>query len=251
MTIGRLEESSQRVDAIMRGLSKHGDKVKAIEILKGDLGSKEVKRIGADMVVERIWEELSIGKVIRGLLSGHKFLFDVERAIYFTVLSRLFFPGSDRSAKQISRDYRIQGIEGLELHHLYRAMGWLGDCYSTVEEKMFHCNRTLFSDLNLVFFDTTSIYFEGKGGSTLGQYGYSKDHRSDERQMIVGAVLDNKGRPLSCPMWPGNTADVNTIVPVAERLKNQFGVGQVVIVADGGMISKGVEEALADKGMQY
>jgi transposase len=89
----------------------------------------------------------------------------------------------------------------------------------------------------LVFFDTTSIYFEGEGGATLGQRGYSKDHRPDLKQLVVGAVLDGQGRPVACELWPGNTTDVKALVPVAERLRRRFGIQQVCIVADRGMIS--------------
>src|SRR5258707_435351 len=102
----------------------------------------------------------------------------------------------------------------------------------------------LFSELQLVFFDTTSIYFEGQGGESLGQRGYSKDHRPDLRQMIVGAVLDGQGRPICCELWPGNTTDVTTLIPVADRLRARFGIGRVCIVADRGMISKETIEAL-------
>ncbi len=92
--------------------------------------------------------------------------------------------------------------------------------------------------MDLVFFDTTSIYFEGEGGETLGQYGHSKDHRPDLQQMVVGMVLDGEGWPLCCEMWPGNTTDVKTLLPVVERLKQRFRVREVCIVADRGMISQ-------------
>ena len=63
--------------------------------------------------------------------------------------------------------------------------------------------------------DTTSLYFEGAGGQTLGQHGYSKDHRPDLRQMILAVLLDGDGRPVCSEMWPGNTADVTTVIPVS------------------------------------
>jgi transposase len=66
----------------------------------------------------------------------------------------------------------------------------------------------LFGDLTLVFFDTTSIYFEGNGGEEIGAYGHSKDHRPDLKQMVEGIVIDNTGRPICCELWPGSTADV-------------------------------------------
>jgi transposase len=145
----------------------------------------------------------------------------------------------------------------LELHHLYRAMAFLGEALEepwtlgsprcvkdAIEESLFESRRDLFSEVDLVFFDTTSIYFEGQGGETLGQFGHSKDHRPDLRQMIVGFALDAEGCPLCCEMWPGNTTDVTTLLPVVERLKKRFRVREVCIVADRGMICEATVQAL-------
>jgi len=109
----------------------------------------------------------------------------------------------------------------------------------------------LFTELEIVFFDTTSIYFEGEGGDQIGQYGNSKDHRPDCRQMVVGVVLDNHGFPLFCEMWPGNTTDVKSLLPVAGRLKKRFGVEKICVVADRGMISQGTIEQMEAKGFWY
>ena len=103
-----------------------------------------------------------------------------------------------------------------------------------IEEALFAQRRDLFTDLDIVFFDTTSIYFEGEGGETIGQRGHSKDHRPDLKQMVVGMVLDHDGNPLCTELWPGNTADVKSLVPIVERLKSRFGIGSVCIVAAGG-----------------
>jgi len=106
-----------------------------------------------------------------------------------------------------------------------------------LEEELFAQRRDLFSTLDLVFFDTTSLYFEGAGGQTIGQRGFSKDHRPDLNQMIFAVLLDGDGRPVCTEMWPGNTADVTTLVPVVDRLRTRFSIGRVCIVADRGMIS--------------
>jgi transposase len=98
--------------------------------------------------------------------------------------------------------------------------------------------------LDLVFFDTTSIYFEGEGGEDLGEQGFSKDNRPDLKQMIVGVVLDDKGTPLCCEMWPGNTTDVKTLLPILERIRKRFHVERFCIVADRGMISRETLEIL-------
>jgi transposase len=116
---------------------------------------------------------------------------------------------------------------------------------------LFDKNRDLFSNLDLVFFDTTSIYFEGQGGVDFGRRGFSKDHRSDLFQMVVGAVLDDTGRPICCEMWPGNTTDVTTLLPEMKRLQSRFSIGQFCIVADRGMISADTLEKLDEDETPY
>jgi len=120
-----------------------------------------------------------------------------------------------------------------------------------IEEELFARHRDLFTDLDIVFFDTTSIYFEGEGGQTIGQRGHWKDHRPDLKQMVVGIVLDQKGNPVCSELWPGNTADVKTLVPIVERLKSRFGIGAVCIVADRGMISAETLAEVERRKWQY
>jgi hypothetical protein len=84
--------------------------------------------------------------------------------------------------------------------------------------------RSLFTTLDLVFMDTTSLYFEGAGGQTLSRHGFSKDHRSDLNQMILAVLLDGDGPPVFTEMWPGNTADVSSLIPVADRLRKRFSI---------------------------
>ena len=160
------------------------------------------------------------------------------------MLHRLFVSGSDRAADRWREDYAIAGVAGLTLHHLYRAMAWLGEelpekeqdgrtpfsprCVKdVVEERLFAHRRDLLTRLDLVFMDTTSLYFEGAGGQTLGRHGYSKDHRPDLRQMILAVLIDGAGRPVCSEMWPGNTADVTTLIPVIDRLRRRFDIARV------------------------
>jgi transposase len=111
----------------------------------------------------------------------------------------------------------------------------------------------LFTGLSLADVDTTTLYFEGEGGESLGQNGHSKDHRPDLKQMVVGMVLDGTGRPVCSEMWPGNTTEVKTLLPVVRRLHKRFGITQVCVVADRGMISDSTVAELEDKfpGLKY
>src|SRR5580765_6077184 len=225
-------------------------------------------RIGAPLLLGRLWEETGCRAVIEDLLSGRGFEFPVERAIFATVLHRIMVSGSDRACDKWLADYDIPGVDGLSLHHLYRAMAWLGEelpadeqggatpftprtVKDRVEEELFARRRDLFSELSVVVFDTTSLSFTGAGGKSLGKRGYSKDHRPDLMQMIVGVVIDAAGRPVCSEMWPGDTADVSVLIPVIDRLRSRFAIGRVCVVADRCMISAPTIAALEERGLEY
>ncbi|HLA04804.1 MAG TPA: IS1634 family transposase [Syntrophales bacterium] len=268
-TIGRMDELRAHgdIETIIRSLSRFSEKVLLILSARDNADIQATaKKIGPAIIFERLWQELGIDKIIRRLLKDRKFEFDVERAIFLTVLHRLFISGSDRYCYKWRRDQRINGIDSLSLHHFYRAMAFLGEeaedqkdrtpftprCIKDViEEDLFAINSDLFTGVDLFFFDTTSIYFEGEGGETLGQKGHSKDHRPDLNQMVVGTLINDQGRPVCCEMWPGNTADVKTLLPLADRLKKRFSVDLFCLVADRGMISDETLQALDEKDIPY
>ena len=267
-TIGRMDQIQQKgeIENLVRSLSRYSEKV--LLVLSGKSGDikADAKKIGPALICERLWQELGIGKIIRRLLAERKFGFDVERAIFLTVLHRLFVSGSDRSCDRWQRDYVIDGSDALSLHHLYRAMAFLGEemedqkdrtpfaprCMKDlIEEDLFLERRDLFSGLDCVFFDTTSIYFEGEGGETIGELGHPKDHLPDLRQMVVGIILDDHGQPVCSEMWPGNTTDVTTLVPVIKRLRSRFAIGRICIVSDRGMISAETLVHLEEEKIPY
>ena len=262
LTLGNLQHLrvSGKLDGLLMSGARFSEKLAVLSAHNsGKSEPVSCKRIGADKVFGRLWRDLGLEAAIKKSVRGRKFQFDIERAIYHTVLHRLFTSGSDRSSLVWRQSYSFGGTEELELQHLYRAMGFLGEAQKDqtgrtafvprcnkdeIEEFIFSARRDLFTSVELVFFDTTSIYFEGEGGEEIGQYGHSKDHRPDRKQMIVGVVVDNKGIPLCCEMWPGNTTDVTTLKEIVKRFEECFGIQNVCIVADRGMISKKVVEFL-------
>ena len=250
-TRGRLEEltAAGSTDTLLRSLARFGRTVRLME--GGDLEKGPSQQLGPDLVFGRLWQTTGVQRVLTGLLQDRFFEFPVERAIYLTVLHRLFMSGSDRAAERWRRDVVVPGAEDIELHHLYRAMRWLGEAKDEVEEALFAGRRDLFTELSLAFFDTTSLYFEGQGGESLGQHGHSKDHRPDLRQMVVGAVLTGDGRPVCCELWPGNHPDGNALLPVVDRLRQRFGLTRVCWVADRGMISQDTIRGLEGRELEY
>src|SRR5271166_2512905 len=268
--LGRADDliASGALASLLASGAKFTDQVLLITTLDEDSdGSLSVaaKRIGGPLLFGRIWERLGIADVLGELLKHRAFEFAVERAVFVGTLHRLFVSGSDRDCASWMADYDIAGVEGLDLHHFYRAMAWLGEeleekpagalaprCVKDViEEKLFERRRDLFTDLSAVFMDTTSLSFYGEGGETLGEHGYSKDYRPDLKQMILGLIVDGDGRPICTEMWPGNTADVTTLLPVVDRLRQRFSIGRVCVVADRGMISAAAIAGLEDRRLEY
>src|ERR1700758_5196987 len=269
-TLGRLDQLQQtgQLDALLVSGARLAQSVLLLSAhAQGQLPTITARRIGPALVFERLWQQTGCRHVVEQLLKGRRFEFDVERAVFLTVLHRLFASGSDRAADKWRHGYQIEGVDDLQLHHLYRAMAWLGEelpaidqgdrtlvarCIKDlVEERLFGRRRSLFSDLSVVFMDTTSLYFEGEGGATLGERGHSKDYRPHLNQMIVGVIIDQDGRPICSEMWPGNTADVTTLIPVIDRLRNRFAIERVCVVADRGMISGATITALEQRGLDY
>src|ERR1700761_7682415 len=141
-----------------------------------NLGRKEVVVARGDLdrltrSLVRLGHEGGCRAVLEELAAGRQFEFAAERAVFLTVLHRLFVSGSDRAAEKWRADYRIEGTEALQLHHLYRAMAWLGEPLADqagaseltprcrkdlVEEGLFARRRDLFAELSVVFMDTTS-----------------------------------------------------------------------------------------------
>lgn len=169
-TVGRVDQMQAKgeVESLIRSLCRFSEKITLIFSTRGNADVQATaKKIGPAIIFERLWQELGIGKIIQSFLKDRKYEFDVERAIFLTVLHRLFVSGSDRSCDKWCRDQRIEGVESLSLHHLYRAMTFLGEeiedqkdrtpftprCMKDViEEDLFHVNSDLFTGVDLFFF---------------------------------------------------------------------------------------------------
>src|SRR5438309_6068999 len=169
-TLGRYEDlqASGQLERLLRSGARFAAKAMVLSAAADDATSKiAVRRIGPALVFERLWQETGCRAVIGDLASARGQKFALERAVFLTVLHRLFVSGSDRAAERWREDYAIDGVAGLDLHHLYRAMAWLGEelpekeqdgrtpfaprCRKDViEERLFAHRRDLFTRLGLV-----------------------------------------------------------------------------------------------------
>src|SRR5664279_588981 len=290
-TLGRVEQlqAEGSIDALVRSLSRFSPTALALIAGQSNPDTHALK-IGPGLIFQRLWHRLKLDQILKELLRERHFGFDVERAIFLSVLHRICCGGSDRHSHQWKVDYEIAGVSQLSLHHSYRAMAWLGQAEprkdkaaagaaatpaeveskqtsavvavkstrgptpvyrwvglkDKIEKSLWVERQDLFNNLSVVFFDTTSLYFEGAGGPSLGQRGHSKDSRPDLAQIVVGVVLDGQGEPLCCEMWPGNAADVKGLLPVLENVRERFGIGRVCVVAERGFISKETRKKLKE-----
>ena len=259
--LGRRDEveNSDLLDGLIASAARHSRRsIVLSSFYRGELPELRRLSIGPDLVFGRLWQETGCADVLRQLLGERQFGFDVERAIYLTVLHRLMVSGSDRHAHDWHQRLRIPGAEALTLRQAYKAMAWLGETTDDdrpitelIEEALYRHRQTLFGELSVAFFDTTSLYFEGRGGATLGQRGFSKDFRPQLHQVVLGIVLDGHDRPIASFLWPGNTADVTTLLPVVERLRTRFAISRACVVADRGMISAATIAGLEAQGIDY
>jgi len=270
-TLGRYDElrASGQLERLLQSGARFAAKAMVLAAAEANEATKiATRRMGPALVFERLWEETGCHAVIGELAGKRKHGFALERAVFLTVLHRIFISGSDRAADRWRDDCAIADVADLELHHLYRGMAWLGEelpdkdqagrtpfaprcTKDIIEERLFAFRRDLFTRVDLVFMDTTSLYFEGAGGQTLGRHGFSKDHRPDLRQMILAVLIDGDGHPVCSEMWPGNTADVTTLIPVIDRLRSRFAIQRVCIVADRGMISAETLAELETRDLLY
>jgi len=225
-------------------------------------------------VLEKLWRQIGIAEVIDELTISRKLDFPVERALFAMVANRACAPSSKLYCYEqwLQEDVRLFGTEALELHHLYRAMDFLEAHKETIEEDIYFRIADLFNlDVDLIFYDTTSLHFEideedhGAGddnlvrGSSLAgakrykalrKRGKAKNGRSDVPQIVVGLAVTRDGFPVRHWVFPGNTVDVTTVKRVKADLKG-WQLSRCVFVGDAGMVSEDNLKGLSRGGGKY
>jgi hypothetical protein len=225
-------------------------------------------------VLEQLWQRLGIGEVIAEIGGGRRFDFDVERALFAMVANRACAPSSKLYCYEqwLQEEVHLEGAAELELQHLYRAMDFLEASKEAIEKAIyFRMAGLLKLDVEIVFYDTTSLHFEvdeedrGVGepdevhGSlaagrktyrALRKRGHSKNGRFDAPQIVVGLAVTRDGFPVRHWIFPGNTVDVTTVERVKQDLQG-WQLSRCVFVGDAGMVSKANLETLARGGGKY
>ena len=225
-------------------------------------------------VLEQLWRRLGIGEVIAEVCGARKFDFDVERALFAMVANRACAPSSKLYCYEqwLKEEVHLEGAAGLELQHLYRAMDFLEANKEAIEKAIYFRMADLLNlDVEIVFYDTTSLHFEvdeedrgfgerdevhgslAAGRKTyraLRKRGHAKNGRFDAPQIVVGLAVTRDGFPVRHWIFPGNTVDVTTVERVKKDLQG-WQLSRCVFVGDAGMVSKANLETLARGGGKY
>lgn len=224
-------------------------------------------------VLEAIWRRLGLDQVIRRQTAKRRFGFDMERALFAMVANRACAPASKLYCHDqwLKEDTYIAGTRGLELQHLYRAMDFLEANKEALERAIYFQVADLLNlDVDIVFYDTTSLHFEideedegdeqgrVQGSITAGQQdypalrkrGHSKNGRGDAPQLVVGLAVTRDGFPVRHWVFPGNTVDVTTVKQVKADLKG-WQLSRCLFVGDAGMVSQDNLGTLSRGGGKY
>jgi hypothetical protein len=265
-------------------LLDRGALVRLVRSIQRFLGGEEALRAGAPHgfdflralesggphVVGVLWAQLGIGRAIARVAGSGRGRSGVERAIFTMVCQRCLEPASKLEATHwVGRDVVIDGVEGVSDDQLYRAMDFLLECAERVQESVFFSVAHLLNlEVDVVFFDTTSTYFEidvegpgddedgdededdHAGDGPLRRLGHSKDHRPDLPQVVIGLAVTREGIPVRCWIWPGNTNDQSVVAEVKRDLTG-WRLGRAIYVIDSGFSGQQNLRHLRSAGGHY
>jgi hypothetical protein len=219
-----------------------------------DLLAESSKLYGPGVIFRRLWERLGLGKMLQEALQGRKVEAQFHEAIFCMVLNRLLDAGSKRGTFFWKDTVYVPEWENLQLPYLYRVMDFLEHQAEALEAHLSQRFLNLFNwYLDLVLMDTTTVMYDGEGeDSAFLDYGYSRDKRSDLKQIVVGVLMTKEGIPLGCEVFPGNLSDRRAFPVLWERVRKRFpGIGRLVVVCDRGPVSKKNLAHLEALGLDY
>ena len=224
------------------------DKIKKIETNNFEKEGLVRKNYGY-LVYEKIWQELGISRWIKDIKTRSKI--EIEEILKQLVFQRLLTPSSKKSAYDHREDY-VDFRNDLILEDYYRVLDIIYDEKEKLEK---HLNSTLKKkfnrELNVVLYDVTTYYFESVKKDEIKGFGFSKDNKVNQVQVVMGLLIDNNGIPVGYELYPGNTSEFSTLYPVIKNLKEKYKLKKVIVAADRGLNSGKNLLLLKELGLDY
>ncbi len=225
-----------------------------------DLHFLSSRSLGGGLLLDHLWRRLGIDAAIRRALARRRYPADIERAIFALVANRALAPSSKlRCAQRWAREQvALPGVDAFSEDDAYRAMDALLQCEGELALEVYSAVATLLSlEVDLIFFDTTSTYFEteDEDPSTperpgFRRFGHSKDRRPDRPQVVIGLAVTREGIPIRAWSFPGNASDQVLIRTVKADLL-AWRLSRVVWVLDRGFASEENRRYLQRAGGHY
>ena len=237
---------------IVRGLQRYLDEDEPDGYKKDIRTIKERQRLNYGYLAYRVlWNKFRLDRILTDIIKARQIEFDFPEAVFSMVINRLFHPSS-KLRHYLSYQRYIGLPEELELHHFYRSLDILAENKERIEKELFQLYRNLFNyKLDIVFYDVTTYYFESQKPNGLKDFGFSKDNKINDVQIVMGLLIDKEGRPIGYELFPGNTFDGKTLLTILKKLQGHFKIDKVVIVADRGLNSKLNLKQIKDHGFDY
>ena len=215
-----------------------------------ELAEESRNNWGAAKIVDSLMSTFAIDSLFKDLLHKRKLKFDLLACLKLMLASRLCAPCS--KLKTFNNQQYYQGIADVELENLYRCLDELHTYQDDLKRHLFAKQKQFCKDaIDVVFFDVTTLYFESKNCDNLKNFGFSKDCKFNDVQIVLSLIVDKQGRPLSYGLFPGNTFEGNSLLPCLLELKQSYNINKVIIVADRGMCSFDNLEAIVKAGFDY
>lgn len=271
--LGRKDLLAPHLESLI-ALLGGGKKTKSSSVGSGERIEATLAACWGPMLVARsLWREFGLESILDGLAPKTNSLPKADRLpladrVLVLVANRLCRPGSEhalaqwlesdfvcgRDGKRILAPWKQQGRVRVELHWLqewYRTLDQLLAHKDRIEVELFGRLRDLFHlEVEMVFYDLTSTYFEGRGPAGLAAFGYSRDGKPRNRQVQVGLVMIN-GWPIAHHVFDGSLRDSETVESVLQDLQQRFGLRRVILVGDRGMVTIENLALLRQRGQGY
>lgn len=201
-------------------------------------------------VYEKIWKNFELPEIFKDVKNSRKITYDIEATCFRMVIQHLLDPKSKLGTYE--EQERYANLPRVSLQHFYRSLDVLVQEKEKIEQKLFERNITLFNmKVDVVFYDVTTFSFESVKRDSLRDFGYSKNGKFNEVQVVLGLLIDSEGRPIGYELFPGNTFDGKTMIKALEILEKRFKINNVIIVADRGLNNKKNLKHITDKGYGY
>jgi len=249
--LGNIKDLKKDMDQIIKGLCRICQRE---DLNVENLKAKGSPRYGDILIARHLWKELGLDKLIDGYMRHTEVKIPVELISFLMVANRLIDPLSKLA---ISSWYKekvyLPELENTNFapHDFYRSMDYLEKMKEKIEKDLYYELCDLFAlQLNLVFYDTTSSYFEGRGPD-IAKHGKSKDHRPDKHQIVIGLLVTDEGIPIAHRVFDGDEADKATVVETIDDLRRRFNLKRVIFVADRGMVSQANLDYIKEQGFSY